>query len=313
MDAKHWAEEFFDGVRTVRLERDHPKELRGRYGRLLTYVIVRKDGEWLNYNVECVRAGMSPYFTKYGYSRRFHDDFVEAQRQARDAERGIWEPGGEHYLDYDIRLRWWNARAQVIQRFEQEAEGRDDFVVLTNWDAIDRLAAHEGQEVAVLATVGDIRPRQGKRPARVMLSRRMFSDFPLIFFDDDVFARSEIDAAKGEYVRVIGTVTRYQFRQSKRQRRRDEPPPSQLQIQIRRPEQIAFVDTRPTRMASSEDPRGDAPPAADPDPALLRDAEPDPDPAPPDHQPTPSPTPADAGIAPPKSHSASASDPRSEP
>jgi endonuclease YncB( thermonuclease family) len=248
MDAKVWAEEFFQGVRVVRIERDHPKELRDRYNRVLAYVLVEKDGRWLNYNVECVRAGMSPYFTKYGYSRRFHAELVEAQAEAQAAQRGIWDPTREHYPDYELRLRWWNARAEEVARFEREAEGREDWINLTHWDALDRLAALEGEEVVVFSTVGDIRPRQGKRPARVMLSRRMFSDLPLVFFDDEVFARSRIEDA--EYVQVRGTVSRYVFSTRRsRSRKKDEPPPSQLQIQIRRPEQITFVDTRPGHLA----------------------------------------------------------------
>lgn len=288
MDAKHWAEEFFDGVRTVRLERDHPKELRGRYGRLLTYVMVEKDGEWLNYNVECVRAGMSPYFSKYGYSRRFHDEFVKAQEEARAAKRGIWDPKLEHYPDYDLRLRWWDARADVIARFEEESQGREDYVVLTNWDSMERLAGLEGREVTVLATVGDIRPAEGKRPAQVMLSRRMFSDFPLIFFDEDVLANCGVDKARGEFVEVRGTVSRYVFRTKKRARKKntDEEPPSQLQIQIRRPEQVAFVDTRPARIAGGYAPRM---PERKPEPEPVVDDAPPPPPTP-GAEPPPAPT-----------------------
>jgi endonuclease YncB( thermonuclease family) len=274
MDAKHWAEEFFEDVRTVRVERDHPKELRDRYDRLLAYVMVEKDGRWLNYNVECVRAGMSPYFSKYGYSRRFHDEFVEAQDEARAAQRGIWDPTREHYPDYDLRLRWWNARADVVAGFDEEAEGRENWIALTHWDAMDRLAALEGEEVVVLATVGDIRPRQGKRPARVMLSRRMFHDLPLIFFDDEVLARSGIEDAHGEYVRVQGTVSRYVFSTRRSRARKDEEPRSQLQIQIRRPEQITFVDTRPARFAAEPEPSEPEPSEPEPSEPAASDAEP---------------------------------------
>ncbi|HLL25061.1 MAG TPA: thermonuclease family protein, partial [Kofleriaceae bacterium] len=77
--AKKFAKEFFADVTTVRIERDHPGEIRDRFNRYLAYVFAQKNGKWLNYNVEAVRAGMSPYFVKYGYSRRFHDDFVAAQ------------------------------------------------------------------------------------------------------------------------------------------------------------------------------------------------------------------------------------------
>ena len=58
-------------------------------GRYLAYVMVKKDGNWVNYNIECVRHGFSPYFVKYGRSRRFHREFLEAQKLARDAKLGI--------------------------------------------------------------------------------------------------------------------------------------------------------------------------------------------------------------------------------
>ena len=107
---KDWAKQFFAGVKTVVLERDHPKEIRDFFNRYLGYLIVIKDGKRLNFNVELVRAGYSPYFTKYGQSRRFHDDFVAAENEARAAGRGIWDPTRQHYDDYDERKRWWDAR-----------------------------------------------------------------------------------------------------------------------------------------------------------------------------------------------------------
>ena len=79
---------FFEGADKVRLERDHPAEIRDAYQRYLAYVFVQKGGTWVNYNVESVRAGMGPYFPKYGNSRRFHDDFVKAQQEAMEAKRG---------------------------------------------------------------------------------------------------------------------------------------------------------------------------------------------------------------------------------
>jgi hypothetical protein len=223
-EAKEFAKGFFDGVEKVRLERDHPKEIRGRYGRYLTYVFARKDGRWVNYNVECVRAGMSPYFSKYGYSRRFHEEFVQAQQEARAARLGIWSPDGQHYPDYDERLVWWNRRADFIQAFEREAADRRDYIVLTNWDAMRRLEQNEGKEVTVLGSVGEV--KLGDRgPTRVSLG-----GFPLIFFDKDVFGSSGIAAFQGEYVRVRGIVTRYHDKR----RQRDE-----LQMVISLPGQIA--------------------------------------------------------------------------
>ncbi len=230
MEAKHFAERFFAGVETVRLERDHPKEIRGRYGRYLVYVFAKKGGQWVNYNIEAVRAGMSPYFMKYGYSRRFHKQFMAAQYEARVNRRGIWDPSKEHYDDYDLRLQWWTARAEFIRRFEEEAKGRDDMIMLTNWDAPARLEAMVGREVEILATVSDV-VLGDRGPSRVTLSRRLFSDFPLIFFDKDVLGSSGIARYRGEFVRVRGVLTRYTSKRTGR---------SELQIVVKSPGQITI-------------------------------------------------------------------------
>lgn len=275
--AKKFAQTFFVGDISVRLERDHPKDMRGRFGRLLTYVFVKRGDAWVNYNVEAVRAGMSPYFTKYGYSRRFHDEFLAAQKEAREAKRGIWGDAVEHYPDYDARLEWWNARAEFIQRFEQDAKERDDLIMLGNWDAMDRLADLEGEEVEILAGVGKVYPGEGPRPTRVMLSRRMFSDFPVIFFDEDVYLTSRIEEAQGEFARVRGTVTAYTYK-SKRRRRGDR---TQLQIVVKTPQQVVISDTAPgaPRRASL----APAPQPEDaPDPYDAIDGPPPPPPPPPD-------------------------------
>ena len=243
MDAKHWAQDFFAGVTRVRLERDHPKEIRGRFNRYLVYVFVERDGRWINYNVESVRAGMSPYFTKYGYSRRFHAEFEAAQDEARAAKRGIWADGALCYQDYDLRLEWWRNRADFVAEFEADAEADPSLIALTNWDAKDRLAAALGEEVEVLGTVGEV--RQGERgPKRVLLSRRMFDDFPLIFWEDDVFEESGIDRYRGEYIRVRGVVTAYTNRRTGER---------QLQIEVRDPIQVTLPGYVPPGKADDPD------------------------------------------------------------
>ena len=228
VEAWKWAEKFFADADIVRLERDSPKEIRGRYNRYLSYVFVKKNGSWVNYNVACVRAGMAPYFTKYGYSRRFHQEFVDAQNEARAAKRGIWDPNAKAYGDYDQRIPWWNARADFIKQFEIDAQGRDDMIELTNWDAIQRLEQHVGKEVEVLGLVGGI--RKGKRgPTKVMLSRRLFNDFPIIFFDRDVYMATGIGRYRGEFVRVRGVVNKYHNKYNGR---------DSLQIMVNLPSQV---------------------------------------------------------------------------
>lgn len=252
-DAKKFAEAFFKGVRTVRLERDHPKEIRDFYNRYLAYVFVEKDGKLLNYNVECVRAGMSPYFSKYGYSRRFHAEFVAAQDEARAAQRGIWDPKLQHYPDYDRRLEWWNRRADFIQTFERDADGRGNWIVLTHWDALDRLQGKVGREVVVLGAIGDIRETAG--PTKVLLSRRRTGSLPLIFFNKDVLARSGAVEARGEFVRARGVITTY-FNKYKKQ--------NELQIVVTLPAQIERE--APPAPPAEEPPATPAPESA-PEPA----------------------------------------------
>ncbi|HVI00569.1 MAG TPA: thermonuclease family protein [Enhygromyxa sp.] len=243
MDAKYWAQEFFQGVTSVRIERDDPKEIRDRYNRFLAYVLVERDGQWLNYNVEVVRAGMSPYYSKYGYARRYHDDFVEAEAEAKAAKRGIWADGAQCYQDYDVRAKWWNARADFVRQFESEAVDKPELISLDDWDALERLEARLGEEVEVLATVGDI--RQGERgPKRVLLSRRQFSDFPLIFWEEDVFENSGIGRYRSEFVRVRGVVTSYTDRRTGR---------TQLQIEVRDPIQVRLPEYVPPGEPGSAD------------------------------------------------------------
>jgi endonuclease YncB( thermonuclease family) len=205
--ATEFARRFFEGAETVRLERDDPKTLRGRYGRVLAYAFVRKDGKWTSYNVEAVRAGMTPYFTKYGYSHRFHNQFARAEAEAREAKRGIWDPNAQSYGDYHERRDWWDARAKFIQAFEHDGTGRDDFIVLTQWDAESRLEDALGREVTVLGVID--RVKHFKTLVRVSLSTAQRHVFPIIFRDRAVFHATGIARFRGEPVTVRGTVERY--------------------------------------------------------------------------------------------------------
>ncbi len=209
-DAKHYAQAFFEDVRQVRMERDHPGEIRDFYNRYLAYIFAKKNGVWVNYNVECVRAGFSPYFMKYGRSRRFHTEFLEAEKEAREAQRGIWKPGAMAYPDYDERLKWWAEREAVVTRFEKAAaENPENSIALTRWDAMLRLENKVGQEVTVLGSVSDIKYSEGKGPSVVKLARTRTSDFDIVFFDRDVLLASGVQFKKSEFVQVRGTVQKY--------------------------------------------------------------------------------------------------------
>jgi len=254
--AKEWAKTWFAGVTRVRLERDHAAEIRDRYERYLSYVFAEKDGVWRNYNVEMVRAGMSPYFPKYGNSRRFHQEFLEAQAEAKAARRGIWQPGAMAYPDYPEREAWWSARGNFLEAFRKEAEGKPSYIDITHVDAAVRLEEHVGKEVHVLGAIDNVH-RSGRGPARAMLSRGRSSDFPLIFFDPDVLAMSGVDAWRGEFIVVTGVPTFYENKRSHKK---------QLQIVVDRASQIRLCPV-PGLAPPASSIAAPAAPAATPAPA----------------------------------------------
>jgi endonuclease YncB( thermonuclease family) len=221
--AKVWAKEWFANVDKVTIERDHPAEIRDRYGRYLAYVVAMKGGVKQVYNVECVRAGMAPYFTKYGYSRRYDKEFKVALAEAKAAKRGIWDPSLQHAIDYPEREQWWNARGDFVDEFRKEGEGKPNYIDVTHWDAKKRLEDFVGKEVHVLSTVDDV-VLDTKGPARVKLG-----EVPLVFFDRDVLGTSGLREWKGEFVVVTGVPSMYSNKHTNK---------SQVQIQIDRATQI---------------------------------------------------------------------------
>jgi len=82
--------------------------MRGKYGRLLAYVFV--DGG--NFNLELVRQGLSPYYTKYGLSQEYDQEFREAERSARNHKLNIW--GDPELTKKFMRLKskWGQYRTQ---------------------------------------------------------------------------------------------------------------------------------------------------------------------------------------------------------
>jgi len=82
-------------------------KFRGKYGRLLAYVFV--DGR--NFNLELVRQGLSPYYTKYGLSQKYDQVFRAAEKQARKNGLKIW--GDPELTQKYLRLKskWGQQRS----------------------------------------------------------------------------------------------------------------------------------------------------------------------------------------------------------
>ncbi len=152
-DTAEWAKDWFSDVDSIRLERDSRKNIYGYFGRWLALVFARKQGTWVLYNLECVRQGHSPYYGKYGFSERFHEEFKTAQQEARAAQRGIWNPSLQHYPDYDERMAWWDKRGEAITRYLEHAGSDEHFFFMGRDGEMERLALRAGENVVVFGAV----------------------------------------------------------------------------------------------------------------------------------------------------------------
>jgi endonuclease YncB( thermonuclease family) len=184
--AKEFAEKWFPAGSRVRIEYDSLDRKTGYYGRVLGYVFARVDGKWVNYNVECVRAGMSAYFDKYGRSKRFEAQFIAAEREARIFARGIWSPYAMAYPNYDERLAVWWRRGRSITRFEEKHGGQENAVAVMDEDDWARLPGLEGKEVLLFSTANRVNRRAD--PPIVELHHKEFARLAVTFKDADVFA-----------------------------------------------------------------------------------------------------------------------------
>ena len=191
-----WAQEFFAELGQegqaprVGLRFPGGEEERDVFGRLLCHVIL-PDGR--DFNLLLVEQGKSPYFNKYGNSRIAHEEFVAAQRRARAAKLGIWNPETNVSKDPDspsvIRpyaqlLPWWQARADAIEGFRARlAEGGPaplsaedpealvaaiDGEAVEVFGAVDRTFEEQGGELTVL-----LRSADRDRSLRVRLPKRV--------------------------------------------------------------------------------------------------------------------------------------------
>ncbi len=174
-----WAKDFVKDATSVRLEIESKDRTIDTYGRYLVYMFLNIDGKYVNYNLECVRRGYSPYYTKYGYSKRFHKEFLEAQEYAKKNKLGIWNPNTKCYPDYEQRIKWWNKRAEQIEKFEMEFAGLGNAFNLMNDNEFQRLKNYIGNEVIILGNVTEI--YTDKDPAIIRINISKGVDFDLVF------------------------------------------------------------------------------------------------------------------------------------
>ena len=173
--ASKWAKEYFgvneegipDGDITVDIEFDTSdpvpeclKKHRGNYGRLICYV--HKGGE--NYNLKAVKDGWSPYFAKYGRSRHYHSEFLEAEAEAQSKNIVIWDPAtnaGGSKREYNKLIPWWHLRDSVVQDYRKLGLQRGVQSVRLDYDDIVDAAQAESELVVFCDLQGGISKRPG--------------------------------------------------------------------------------------------------------------------------------------------------------
>ncbi|MDP7035496.1 MAG: thermonuclease family protein [Planctomycetota bacterium] len=215
--AKEWAQKFFSKTDKVLFVHDKPEEPRGYYNRHIGHLLVDRDQDGSfeqNFAVEAVRQGHSAYFTKYGHSKLFHEEFLAAQKEAREAKRGIWNDGPDvprHYPDYPERLLWWNRRGETIARYESLHGDDMNYYRMGIVDDLKRLRKTlkqgEGQEVTLFGTLR--LPENGKpRGVLATISHKNRKDVGLVWDSGTPSKDRKIDLSKfdGEFVYLRGTL-----------------------------------------------------------------------------------------------------------
>jgi endonuclease YncB( thermonuclease family) len=211
--AKAFAKAFLTGVHSMRLERDEPGRDLDGHGRLLAHVFVEKEGKRLLFAEELIRAGLSPYFVKYGRSRRFDERLKAAQADAQEHKRGIFGDGVRHYPDYAERLPWWEARAKQVDAWRDDVRQAADpssFVELGVAAETARFESLLGKTVTVFGSLDRIDAKG--TPRRILLVDKPHESFPLVIFDGAVWAGIDLAPIESSFVRVTGTLSAYRGR-----------------------------------------------------------------------------------------------------
>ncbi len=211
--AKAFAEELFRGVTAVRLERDEPGRDFDGYGRVLAHVFLAKDGRDVLMGEALVRAGWSPYFVKYGRSRRFDARFEAAQAEARAARRGIWGDAVKHYPDYADRLVWWESRAKQVDAWREDVAKAKDSSTMIELGVPGETARLEGLLGRTVTVFGSLDHEITDRPPkRILLVDRPDAPFPVVVFDPKVWAAIDHPSVQAAFVRVTGVLTEFRGR-----------------------------------------------------------------------------------------------------
>jgi endonuclease YncB( thermonuclease family) len=208
-----WTKELFRDVVKVRLEVDDFRREVDIYNRYLVYVIaIKEDQTEFNYNIECVKQGYSPYFSKYGYSARFNDAFVNAQEFAQKNMLGIWSGKELCYPDYAERTRWWNKRAYQIRKFETTYAGKSGYYSMLDPEDYGKLKNHLNDTVTIFSNIARVLKENEPHIVKFEISENEHID--LVFFKSNftLIEELQLDNPKDYYVYAKGKLSEYKGR-----------------------------------------------------------------------------------------------------
>lgn len=206
MQTTEWAKEFFKDVTRVRIEKDDTLRGEDMFGRYLVYLMAEKNGKYVNYALECVRQGYSPYFNKYGNSSRFHKEFAEAQEYAKTNRLGIWNPSSKCYPDYEERIKWWNERAEELEYFYANYANDLSVINLLNGDAQKRLKDAAGKEVTVFGNIGEVNIDRFPYLLRNSITKEVSLDILIDEKDLDVYNTIDVKRMESNYFYCAGRI-----------------------------------------------------------------------------------------------------------
>lgn len=207
-----WTKDFTEDAVSVKLEKEDTLRLIDSYGRYLSYVILKFEDREVNYNIECVRQGYSPYYNKYGNSKRYHNEFLKAQNYARENRLGIWGTDAHCYPDYEARILWWNKRAEQIEEFEKQYARSENSFNLMNDGEYDRLKNFIDKDVIVFVNITEILTE--KNPSIIRTNIKRGTDFDIVFFDDykKILEQYDTEMLKEFFLFASGKLTVYRDR-----------------------------------------------------------------------------------------------------
>lgn len=191
---------------------------RDNYGRLLAYVL--KQGE--NFNLKLVREGWSPYFVKYGRSRLYHSDFLNAEAQAQANDRVIWNEGfnaGGPTRDYQSLLPWWGLRDAIVEEYRRAAGNK---VLSVRLDYQKILAAAAKQQTITVFCDLQAGVQRWLNDSALIFAGSKFHRFDLKI--PDIYSDSMADVIRLIQKRYAGQARGYVYVQGKVSLYKDDTP-----------------------------------------------------------------------------------------